>query len=367
MRSLKINNYIAWACSYNQNSGEGILAKAFVDSIILLNRDVIFFIYDGYYVYKIKNNLVRKKKLNNKILQINRNFIKKYISPFIGCIFMYRIKLKKKYEKLFYINYLPLWNTILFIALPFNVILGPIVGARSNINIINNLNERFIRNYIFEMLYFFSNLVIFFKYKNIIVGNPLTFKLIYSINKIKILNTNFSSTLYRSPNDIKYNKPFDFIIYYRIHPTKNNTIVEQLIETLSHKNLIINIVGDRYENPNIINHGYLLNDELLLLMRKCKFSINLSSNPFSLINYDLLENAVINFIYDPYSLIVNDNEQLFNNKLVFIVEKLNFSYIYLSIEYFIKNYYSIINSINLSEIKKINLSSRENLIKYIGE
>jgi hypothetical protein len=367
MRSLKINNYIAWACSYNQNSGEGILAKAFVDSIILLNRSVIFLIYDGYFVYKIKNNLVRKKKLNNKLLQINSNFIKKYISPFIGCIFIYKIKFKKKYEKIFYINYLPLWNTLLFITLPFNVILGPIVGARSNINIINNFKERFIRNYIFEILYFLSNLVIFFKYKNIIVGNPLTFKLIYSINKNKILNPNFSSTLYRPPINLNYKKPFDFIIYYRIHPTKNNIIVEQLIERLAQKNYIINIVGDKYENPNIINHGYLFDDELLVLMRKCKFSINLSSNPFSLINYNLLENAVINFIYDPYSLIVNDKEQLFNNKLVFIVEKLNISYIFLSIEHFTKNYDSIFNSINFSEIKKINQSISENLIKYIGK
>ena len=102
---------------------------------------------------------------NNKINTINRinkpslrlssdfyedlNFIHKYLSPFQGVIFLLYHHFIKK-NKICYVNFLPLWNTLLFILLPSKAVLGPITGYKFN-GKVTNLNS-LIRKFIFPLL-----------------------------------------------------------------------------------------------------------------------------------------------------------------------------------------------------------------------
>ena len=111
-----MKNYV-WACDYSENTGEGKLARLFVQK-------------------KIKNPQIIKFKSNIKILNY------KYFSPFVGIIFCWYYFLKSK--KVFFINFFSLLNTLIFLLLPPKTSIGPITGGA-------NFSESLVRKYLFEL------------------------------------------------------------------------------------------------------------------------------------------------------------------------------------------------------------------------
>ena len=118
-----------WASNIKKNSGEGILALNFLS-----------FLNIKYKKYKFINL--------NKFKQ-NETFIYNYLFPFIGAFKLWQYYLKG--EKICYINYLPIWNFLLFLVLPKNTILGPITGTNTK------------KSYMYKIL---KNIGIFFLKKN---------------------------------------------------------------------------------------------------------------------------------------------------------------------------------------------------------
>ena len=96
-----------WASNIKKNSGEGILALNFL-------------------------SLLKKKYKNHKFINLNQlshkeTFFYNYILPYVGVFKLWRYYLGG--EKICYINYLPIWNFLLFLVLPKSTILGPITGT----------------------------------------------------------------------------------------------------------------------------------------------------------------------------------------------------------------------------------------------
>ena len=117
-----MNNYIAWCNEYGKNSGEGQLALKFVKS---LNKKI-------------------------KILKPKKNFfLSDYIYPFYGIMMLWFYFFKGK--KTIYVNYLPLWNFLIFLLAPPNTIFGPITGS-TQINKVKSIKS-FIRYFIFPFFY----------------------------------------------------------------------------------------------------------------------------------------------------------------------------------------------------------------------
>ena len=84
------NSYF-WACDFKENSGEGKLARLFV---------------------KYKQNITNKKFIQIKAPKLNMlNY--KYFSPIVGIFYCWVYFFKKR--DIYYINFLPFWNVILFI------------------------------------------------------------------------------------------------------------------------------------------------------------------------------------------------------------------------------------------------------------
>ena len=134
-----------WACDISKNTGEGNLAHIFLKN---LGTNYNICIFD-----------LQKLNVTNSFLF--KIFSYKYISPFVGLIFCWFFFFQKK--KVSYINYLPLWNCILFIFLPPQTILGPITGGAN----FKNNNKLFVRKYIFPLLYKISEIFINFRLKRI--------------------------------------------------------------------------------------------------------------------------------------------------------------------------------------------------------
>ena len=129
---------IFWACDYSEQTGEGNLARKF-----------------------IKVNY-KKKKIKINTLK-NKNFLNhKYIAPYIGILSCWKYYLKG--YNVGYINFLPLWNFLVFFLLPPKTTLGPITGGAlyDKSNVLNFL----IRKIIFPLFYKFSEQILNFKFKS---------------------------------------------------------------------------------------------------------------------------------------------------------------------------------------------------------
>ena len=175
---IKKKIYI-WASDYSNFTGEGNLGRLFVN--LRLRKK-----------YKI---IICKFKTDNHIA--NKLFSYKYILPFLGVINCWKYFFMGK--KICYLNYTPLWNTLIFLLLPPKTILGPITGG-SYFKKEKSINY-FVRKFIFPVFYIFSSYIL----------------------SIRKFNTIFSTTLlknYLNKNQIKKSE-FNFVLN-ALNLKKNN-------------------------------------------------------------------------------------------------------------------------------------------------
>ena len=74
-------------------------------------------------------------------------------------------------KKIVYLNYLPLWNFLIFLILPSKTVLGPITGGAEFLQV-NNFNT-YLRKYFFPLLYKISLTIINIKFKKVIFSTNL--------------------------------------------------------------------------------------------------------------------------------------------------------------------------------------------------
>ena len=249
-----------WCCDLNKNSGEGIVANKFINDLKLNNSN-----------HKLIINSPRNKNANM--------LVERFIHPLIGLIYLWKIYLFKKNKHICYVNYLPLWNVILFLLLPPKTILGPITGG-------SLFNKKPFINYILRK-YFLNTL----NYLTILVTKVRGTKLLFSTDLLK-------NKLYKNKKyifnyvlkdfkikKIKTYKKYDLIFYLRNHINKNMRVQVDLANKLSTKFKIIT-VGEKIPNPDIKNFGYMKRKNLLKILKKTKFAFLSPENLLSLFALD---------------------------------------------------------------------------------
>ncbi len=263
---MENKNLFYWTCEKSENSGEGKLALIFINEL------------------KKKNRLIEIKKPSVKNKIFKKLLSHKYILPFIGIIFCWKYFLKNK--NVCYINYLPLWNFLIFLLLPPNTSIGPITGGAKF-----DRYSSIIRTIFFPILYKISEVII----------NLRNFTLIFSTELLKPFLTkktiNKSSFNFVIKNFIfkkkYYNKTIDFIIYYRNHKNKKKFFPYKFVENLVFQKFNVYIIGDKIKIPKVINKGYLKNKDLQKLQQKAKFTISSNENLYSLFTLESIKNNVI--------------------------------------------------------------------------
>ena len=259
----KLSNKIiyCWICDFSSKSGEGNLARLF-----------------------IKKQIKRKKIISPKIILKKKTiFNHKYVLPFLGLIFCWYYFFKNK--KVAYINYLPLWNFIIFLLLPPNSILGPITGGAH----FSKGDGYIIRKYIFPFFYKISEIIILLRYEKPIFATNLLEKYLYkkTINK-SIFNFVFNHVRKRE----KVKKKIDFLIYYKNHKNKKKLYNFNIIKKLIKLKFKIYVVGDKMEGSKFINLGFIKKTKLNYLLDRTKYSIVSEENIFSLYTLDCINSNV---------------------------------------------------------------------------
>lgn len=250
-----------WACDYSKISGEGNLARLFIKHLKF-------------------NDSARIKIVSSK-----KNTYK-YLSPFIGILFCWKHYLKN--QNVGYINYLPLWNFVIFILLPPKTILGPITGG-ANYTTSNKLNF-FIRKLIFPFFYKISEVFLLLRSSNLIFSTELLKK--YLSKKI-IKNSEFNFVIKAANIKKKSRKKIDFLIYYRKHKNKKTFFPYSFVKNLIIDKFKINIIGDRLNFSGVKNYGNINNLLTQKLQSQAKFTIASSENIYSLFILECISNNVI--------------------------------------------------------------------------
>ncbi len=251
-----------WACDYSENSGEGKLARLFIQ------------------------NINKKKKFNIKLNQ-KKILTQKYISTFWGIIYCWKKYINQ--ETVCYLNYLPLWNFLIFIFLPPKTILGPITGGAFYSK--SDLTSYFLRGLLFPIFYkiseFFLNIR---KVKPIFSTNLLKKNL--SNKTVKKSNFKFVVKNFLFKKNTKRKKKIDFIIYYRKHKNKESFFSFNLIKKIIQLKFKVYVVGDKLNLSYVKNCGYLSNKKISNLQSLARYTIVSGENPYSFFVLECLSHHI---------------------------------------------------------------------------
>ena len=279
---LKKIDTTIWVSNLSTKTGEGTLARHFLKYILLRNKNNIIEIktLEKSFIYKDNNFLERQNS--------NKNcFFHKYFGPLYGIYCLW----KNRNKNIIYINYLPLWNFIIFLLLPKKTILGPITGG-IYYDKVNSLDS-FIRKYIFPFFFKISIFIIYKKFKKVIFSTDLLKNYIpKSKYNYTLFNFVFSAfNLSFQKKTAKNKKEFDLIFYNRNHPTKTSLMRNNIINFLS-KSYKICSVGDLYNNINVKNFGFVNKKKLYNLLKKSRAALASEENFFSLFAIDAINSNV---------------------------------------------------------------------------
>ncbi len=274
-----MKNYIGWSCEYHQNTGEGKLARKFLNTY-----------YSG------KNVRVISPKFNF--------FLSEYLYQVFGIFVLWYYYFIGK--KLIYINYVPLWNFLIFLLSPPNTIFGPITGS-IQINKIKNIKSAF-RFFIIPLFYKISLSILNLRTKKLVFSTNILIKFLNK-NILKKSELNFILTNLKFKKTRKKNKKkYDLIVYYRNHENKFFSHHKILIKSQIKIGKKVLIIGDKLNINGALELGRVSKNKVINLINNSKYALSGDDNLLSFFNLECLQNNV---------------KIIFNYKLKFQIKKIS--------------------------------------------
>jgi len=257
-----MNKIFYWATDQSSKSGEGKLAIMF---IARLKR-----IYKSNKIHKIKSRFIKTNVGTNNILFTTK--IHKYLVPFYGIFNLWIFYLKK--NKTCYLNYLPLWNFLIFLLLPPKCILGPITGTVDS-----------KKNFLFKTsLENLSTFIIKIRYDKVLFANNFYQK------KFKNASHNFILSNFKLRKYInKKKKKYDFVFYIRNEFLKKNLYTKEIIYKLLLLNYKIAVIGGKFNSKKVRNFGYCSEKKVKKIISFSRYCITNRENLFSFFAQDCLK------------------------------------------------------------------------------
>lgn len=257
MNKKKLKKIYFWANNIKKNNGEGILARNFIKLLKLKYKSYEF---------------VNLNKFKHK-----NHFFYNYILPIYGA---FKVRSIAKEDKLVtFINYLPLWNFLLFLIIPKNVILGPITGTST-------------KNSVFYKLLINVGAIILAKKRGkILLSNNHFKKKFINLGNCKIFSDFIFYNFTKRKKIIK--KKYDIIFYYRNNSNKGNEFLLEVIKRLSHFYKVV-VVGDKinFKNKNTKNFFNISRMEVLNIIKVSRYAIASKENLYSFFSLDCLSHML---------------------------------------------------------------------------
>ena len=280
---MRKKNIFAWACDFSSFRGEGILARNFAKDLSNIKK-VNIFVKTPDNTYLVSSGVIKKNKKYEKKI-INFNLIENYYWPIIGILYLLIKYFKSK--KILYLNFMPLWNFLLFYFLPPKTLIGPITGFLPKKKIENF--SGLIRIILVPFFYRLSMLIIFIRFKILLFSTDLLKNLFLQKDHFKL---NFNYLLFSSlkkKRKIVKNKKIDLLIYNRNYSVKEHFKLNNLIKYLLKKGYKVSCVGDRIVNiKGLKNYGIVSREKVKKLLKITNLIISSPENPYSLFTIDAI-------------------------------------------------------------------------------
>ncbi len=257
-----MSKYVGWCCDFQKYTGEGQLAQKFIKSL-----------------YKNKKVKIESPRF--------KFYMSDYLYQLYGIVVLWYYFLRG--SKVIFINYLPLWNFLIFLLSPPKTIFGPITGS-IQINKVINLKS-LIRFYLVPIFYKISLIILNIRQKKLIFAtNILQKKLNKNIKKKSEFN--FVLKDLKLSKKISNIKKYDFIIYYRKHENKFFTHHTRFIKEQIKLGKKVLIVGNKMNLDGVTNIGKIKRGKLIQLIRLSRNSISGDDNLYSFFNLECIQNGV---------------------------------------------------------------------------
>ena len=296
------NTIYAWACDIENYRGEGILGINFLKQLSRISKKKI------YVESPNKKILIINQKIkiisNKKKKEINFNFFYNYFYPIYGIIKIYQNCFY--YNNICYVNFLPLWNILLFIFLPKKTIYGPITGSIYT-NDVTNISS-FLRKFIVPIFYKISLQII--KNEKILFSTSIL-KIFNKKSKIKKIFYDYNLINYEKKNfQINKKRDIDFLFYYRKYSAHRSDLQINIIKKLADNNFKVYVIGDKFIYKNITNLNIIDRSRAYKYLYRTKYTINEATNFFSIFCIDAISCGVKVF----YDKRISRNQKFFPEK-----------------------------------------------------
>ncbi len=348
---MKVKLIVAWACDFSSFRGEGILARNFAKDLST-KKKINILVKTPHDTFFVKNGKI-KDKIENTNKKINFDFFQNYLWPIYGILFLWKQYLKK--NKVLYLNFMPLWNFLLFYFLPPKTLIGPITGfiPKKKIDNVSSL----IRIILIPIFYKFSLFVIFKRFNSLIFSTDLLKKKFSKKDYFKLHFNYLIASSIKKPKKNKLKRNIDFLVYNRNYSVKEHYKLKKLIKYLIENNFTVRCIGDILMIEGLKNYGIVSREKTHKLLQKTKLILSSPENPYSFFTIDAL-NMGVKVVFD----------RKYKNKL---------SYLQYNPKHFVsfddQNYYKFIklirnnknhNKINykyLKQVKKRSLNHFKNI------
>jgi hypothetical protein len=292
-----MKNYYAWVSDLSENSGEGQLARLFLNDLYSIKKKKIScYTNNGKYIFSNNQITTSVKKHKN-------NLLNNYIKVFYGIILLWIFYFKGR--KIIYLNYLPLWNFLIFILIPPRTILGPVTG---------NIKKKgsFLRNYILKYMCLISVFILNLRKKNFIFAHEDIYYILKNyLNKNTLYNYQLSYVKKSYISNIKKN---NIIIYNRKNKSKNlEHLISKTLKQLKFENIYV--IGEKLNYPDVENFGYISKKNIENILKKSKFALISDENLYSFFTMDALKYGLM-IIYNSERYIVKN--YFINSKFISI-------------------------------------------------
>jgi hypothetical protein len=320
---MKKNNCFIWISDCYSNTGEGRLGISFIKRLSYHKKIRLEVKSPEIYCQNLIEFNKKIKNLNFK--KSNSSFFYRYTIFLRGLFNLWIHYFKGK--RVLYLNYLPLWNFLIFLLCPPNTIFGPITGLNRYDSKTLSL-DYIIRKFLFPTFFSISVFILKFRsnkyfFSTSLLKNNITKKIHHrSLFDVQLL--------FLKKNKLNFKKKYDLIFYNRNHSNKFYYNYLDILNNDRFNKFKILSLGEKIKKKNVKNLGFVTNNNLINYLKKTKFALIPDENLYSFFLFDVIFSGSIPLVSKKE---INRNKFLRINKELYIDYKNS----YLPIDQIIKN------------------------------
>ena len=290
-----MNKKLVLACDFRNSGGEGVLAREYIKNLSKDKSDIIFKVISPSLITKVfSGNIIDEKKTNDHVNY--KSFYHKYLLPII---YIFKTNIKFRKEKVIYLNYLPLWNFLIFLFKSKNTELGLVVSTENNIKLNFSMNN-LLRIILLPLLEKISIFIIKQRgISNLTCATPISYQKLKNSNII--VRDGFFLPNIDLSQIAKTKKKYNFCIYFRNHPTRYPSETISIINKLADKYKIA-VIGEFYNdlsNDNIFVFNNLDRYQSLNILNISSTFINIGDNGYSLMSREAIVLGINLIVFSP--------------------------------------------------------------------